>query len=266
MTLPRPSPMVEVGPYRVGDIREESPYELSNGHRIECMSSGPRHARTNLQGGKVLDSDPDAPSAGVDPGYTFGDAHLRAPDVGVGGLPDASGFSTEVPPLIVEYADVGQDERELARKVDEFQTAGTRYIWVVRLTGPLRVQVYELDDRGRRLKPRLVAGDGTLTAPGVLRNPVPVKALVDRDAANAATLRNLLNRVGYESLESLEVQKFEEGREEGRETELRGAVVDMCELLGVAMDPNRQAALDAMRAPALRELKATLKATRAWPG
>jgi hypothetical protein len=42
-----------------------------------------------------------------------------------------------------------------------------------------------------------VAGE-LLEAPGVLRNPVPVQALYDADAANAATLRNLLQRAGYE--------------------------------------------------------------------
>ena len=38
-----------------------------------------------------------------------------------------------------------------------------------------------------------------LTAPGILRNPVPVEAMWDGDVANAMTLRNLLNRAGYET-------------------------------------------------------------------
>jgi hypothetical protein len=51
----------------------------------------------------------------------------------------------------------------------------------------------------------------TLELPGVLRNPVPVRALFDRDAAHEVVLRNLLQRRGYANLEDVR----EEGREEG---------------------------------------------------
>jgi hypothetical protein len=40
-----------------------------------------------------------------------------------------------------------------------------------------------------------------LRAPGILRNPVPVEAPFDRSAAHEVTLRNLLQRRGYEGLE-----------------------------------------------------------------
>jgi len=64
---------------------------------------------------------------------------------------------------------------------------------------------------------QVVEAEGVLTAPGVLRNPVPVRALVDGKAANAATLRNLLNAEGYESLDDVRA----EARVQAIETVLR---------------------------------------------
>nr|VFJ75920.1 MAG: hypothetical protein BECKFW1821C_GA0114237_109313 [Candidatus Kentron sp. FW] len=86
--------------------------------------------------------------------------------------------------------------------------AGTRYIWVVRLMGPQRVEVHTKD-----APMRILSATDTLEAPGILRNPVPVQALFDRKEANRVTLRNLLQREGYEDLEAV----LREGREEGRE-------------------------------------------------
>jgi hypothetical protein len=40
---------------------------------------------------------------------------------------------------------MGQDEESLQDKIVDLLAAGTRFIWVVRLTGPRRVEVHELD-------------------------------------------------------------------------------------------------------------------------
>lgn len=87
---------------------------------------------------------------------------------------DMPGWSGKAPPLAIEYAGAGQDEDELARKIGELHGLGTRAIWVVRLTGPLRVEIHEPG-----VAVRLVDADGTLTAPGILANEVPVRALID---------------------------------------------------------------------------------------
>jgi hypothetical protein len=50
---------------------------------------------------------------------------------------------------------------------------------------------------------RVVGSDGELSAPGVLQLPVPVCALYDRAAAHETTLRNLLARKGYTSLDAV---------------------------------------------------------------
>lgn len=200
-----------VGPFQADQIRDGDRYELSNGHAIHCMTTGGRHSGANYAGSSVLGSDPAVESAGIDTGITFNDGkNLRAPDVVVNVDLRASGWVGQTPPLIVEYADTGQDHAELARKIAEFLELGTRFIWVVHLVGPLRVEVHE---PGRPV--RIVPGDGELTAPGVLQNPVPVRALIDPKAAHEATLINLLNREGYPSIEAILQKGREQGREEG---------------------------------------------------
>ncbi|MCB2262364.1 MAG: DUF4351 domain-containing protein, partial [Candidatus Thiosymbion ectosymbiont of Robbea hypermnestra] len=134
--------------------------------------------------------------------------NLRAPDIAVGNVPDEPGWISGAPPLAVEYADVGQDERDLQAKIRTLLGAGTRYVWVVRLTGPRRIEIYEPHAS------RSLAYPGQqLKAPGILANPVPVEALYDPEAAHETALRNLLQRRGYADLDAVR----EEGREEGEQ-------------------------------------------------
>ncbi len=120
------------------------------------------------------------------------------------------GWIPGAPPLAVEYADHGQDEIALKIKIKELLATGTRYVRVVRLTGPQRVEVHTKD------RPtRLLSATENLTAPGILRNPIPVLALFDRKAAHRVTLRNLLQREGYEDLEAVLLEGARRGRAEG---------------------------------------------------
>ncbi len=196
------------GPFRADQLRDGDRYELSSGHPIYCAPSGWRHGSSHMTGGLVLDSDPDVQWSGADVGISPDSGTLRAPDVVVQTTPPTGNATwlTEAPPLVVEYAGPGQDERELMDKIAELLAAGTGQVWVVRLVGPQRVEVH------RAAEPIKVytAGD-VLEAPGILRNSVPVRALFDRDAAHEVVLRNLLQRRGYADLEDVR----EEGREEG---------------------------------------------------
>jgi len=194
------------GPFRADQLRSGDPYELDNGHPIECLPSGGRHAKANLSGGLALETDPSVTSAGFDTGFATDEQTLRAPDIAVGNVPDEPGWMNGVPPLAVEYADVGQDEADLQVTIRTLLDAGTRFIWVVRLTGVRRVEVHQPQ------APFVLAYPGqSLEAPGVLSNPVPLEALYDPDAAHEAALRNLLQRRGYLDLDAV----LEEGREEG---------------------------------------------------
>ena len=230
------------GPFRADQLRSGDPYELSNGHPINCLPTGRRGGRATNVGGGVLASDPAVQDVGVDVGYSPSPDTLRAPDLSVGEIPDQPGWAEGAPALAVEYADTGQDEADLQVKIRELFAGGTRYVWVVRLTGPRRIEVYEPDR-----KVRLAHPGEQLEAPGILANPVPVEALYDREAARQVIFRNLLQRQGYASLEDV--------RAEGTAQGLRDAVVEVLMGRGLAVDDELRTALAAVADPeALRSI------------
>lgn len=234
-------------------------YELHDGHPIYCAPTGGDGARGVTVGAQVLATDPAVNEAGIDAGFSPSPGTLRAPDIAIGNVPDKMGWIPGVPPLAVEYAGKGQDEDQLQLKIADFLGAGTLFIWVVRLVGPRRVEVYE------RGKPMRTAGPGEeLSAPGILQNAVPVEAFYDRGTAQRLTLRNLLQREGYESLDDVREEGREAGEAHGREEGLRAAIRDLCDVLGIAVDPGREAALDTMGTHELNALRVQIKRDRRW--
>lgn len=218
------------GPFRADQLRPGDPYELSNGHPVHCLPTGGRGGKATSVGDGVLASDPSVEDVGVDVGFSPSPEVLRAPDLAVGQISDQPGWSQSAPALAVEYADTGQDEAELRTKIQELFAAGTRHVWVVRLTGPRRVEVHQPDQKLRIAHP----GE-QLEAPGILANPVPVEALYDREAARRVIFRNLLQRQGYSSLEDV--------RAEGEVQGLRKAIAAVCAGRGLAVDDDLRAAL-----------------------
>ncbi len=200
------------GPFLAAHVRDGDSYELSNGHPIECSPSGPLHSSSNLIGGEVLDTDPDVEWAGIETGYSPDPGELRAADIALDRPPagDVDGWVPGAPRLAVEYAATGQDEKQLQKKIAEFFAHGTEFVWVVRLLGPRRVEVYAPDG-----SVEVKAGGEELTAPGILRNPVPVLALFDRAAGHRAVFRNLLQREGYENLDAVRMEGWKEGQARG---------------------------------------------------
>jgi hypothetical protein len=168
-----------------------------------------------------------------------------------------------VPPLAVEYAGPTQNEADLQTKIADLLAAGTRWVWVVRLSGPRRVEVYELE----RPVHTFTHGE-ELTAPGVLRNPVAVDALFVREASHEAVLRNLLQRRGYEGLDDVRAEGRNEGRDEGRdEGERRGlteAVAGLCDVLDIPLTDERRAAVGRLDVAGLRALVDRLRRDRRW--
>jgi len=210
------------GPFRADQLRSGDPYELSNGHPVHCFPTGRRGGKATSVGDGVLASDPAVQDVGVDVGFSPSPEILRAPDLSVGDIPDQPGWAEGAPPLAVEYADTGQDEADLQVKIQELFAAGTRHVWVVRLTGPRRVEVHQPGE-----KPQIARAGEELRAPGILANPVPVEALYDRAAAREVILRNLLQRQGYASLDEV--------RAEGELQGLRTAVVEVLIGRGLAV-------------------------------
>lgn len=88
---------------------------------------------------------------------------------------------------------------------------------------------------------RIASADDELTAPGILHDPVPVRALVDSGAANVATRRNLLTPYGYKTIEEIEAKKLAEGRVEGRTEGLATAVLAVLAARGLVPDDERVA-------------------------
>lgn len=198
---------------------------------------------SNVDGAIVLKSDPGVEEVGFDTGIELDDGRtLRAPDVSVGPLERAPGWSRTAPPLALEYADRGQDERESQAKIADLLGAGTRWVWLVRLTGLQRVEVYEA-----RRKMRVVGLDEVLTAPGVLKNPVLARSLVDSKAATQATLRNLLNREGYDGLEAVVEFGKAEGKAEGSAAGKVHAALTVLATRGVAISDDLRRRLEACR-------------------
>jgi Uma2 family endonuclease len=253
------SPDDRPGPYTADQIAEGEPYELSNGHLIRCEPGGGSHGIEKATGALVLGSDPAANDVGVDTGFSWTPKMLRAPDLAVGNIPNQPGWVKGVPHLAVEYADVGQDEQELEQKIRDLLDAGTRYLWVVRLTGPRRVEVFE---PGKPM--RVVLPGDTLIAPGVLKNPVRVEALYDRDVAERATLTNLLQRQGYEGLDAARAAGRAEGKAEGKAEGLRAAVRSLCRALSVPLTEKRDAEIQRMNAAELDALREHLERERRW--
>ncbi|MEZ4411239.1 MAG: hypothetical protein R3A52_32870 [Polyangiales bacterium] len=249
MTNPRIAP----GPFRADQLRSGDRYELSQGHPVYCAPTGQGGSGPNGRGFAVLDSDPAVTSAGVDTGLALSEDTLRAPDVTVNHEGEAGVWATRAP-LVVEYADRGQKEHELRAKIAELLTAGTRWVWVVRLVGPRRVEVHEAGQPVKTLGP----GE-SLAAPGVLQNTVPVEAMYDRDAAHEVTLRNLLQRAGYASLDAVR----EEGREEGALRALAESVLTVIDVRGLAVsDAQRERVMACRDRPTLeRWQRAAVTAT-----
>lgn len=218
------------GPFRAAALAPGDRYELHDGHAIYCAPTGGDGARGTVAGAQVLDTDPAVTEAGIDAGYSAGPKDLRAPDVSVGNVPDKPGWIQGVPPLALEYAGAGQDEAGLQSKIADLLDAGTRWIWVVRLLGPRRVEVYEKGKATRTFGP----GE-ELLAPGILQNPVVVEALFDRAVAHRLTFRNLLQREGYESLDAVRDEGREEGREEGRDEGRARAVLAVLAARSIAV-------------------------------
>jgi Uma2 family endonuclease len=228
------------GPFKAEQLRAGDPYELSRGHTIQCLPVGGRGGRANLVGGAVLDSDPAVRSAGVDTGFSPEPGTMRAPDIAVGDIPDAPGWVKGTPPLAVEYADTGQDEDDLQSKIVDLLEAGTKLVWVVRLVGPRRVEVYEPGARVRTMLPGEM-----LSAPEILQNAIPVEALYDRDAAHRVMLRNLLQREGFESLEAVKEEGLEQGLEQGERRALRASIREVLSARNLSTSAADDARIDA---------------------
>lgn len=226
-------PSLGRGPFTANQIRSGDRFELSHGNAVVCEPTGRAGAQKTAFGAEVIETDPAVDAAGVDAGFALTADTLRAPDIAVGAITDEPGWvQGQAPVLAVEYAGSGQDEGELTAKITELLAHGTQLLWVVRVAGSRCVEVYR---PGREVEIRM-PGE-VLEAQGILHNPVPVEALFERDAAHEHTLRNLLQRRGYEDIGEI--------REEGRLLALQDTLLRILEARGVGLvDSQRREVLE----------------------
>lgn len=215
-------PMLAPSPGWTADqIRSGDPYEISEGRRVEVMPTLIGGGDAQAWGAAVIKTNPKVKRAGVEIGVSTHAGMLRAPDVSVvaeGGADND--WARTAPRLAIEYASPGQDFVELRKKIDELLAAGTKRLWVVRLDGPRRVEVYEPG----RSKVIRVAGEH-LEAPEVLDEPLAVEALYNAEAAEGVILKNMLRRFGYRDLDAVREEGRAEGHAEGRAVERQEMVV-----------------------------------------
>lgn len=211
--MARPLPLgAPSGGWTADQVRSGDPVEISEGRRVEVMPTLKGGGVAQTWGAAVISTNPRVKQAGVEIGVSPHPHMLRAPDVSVVSEdgPDDE-WEHQAPPLAIEYAGPGQDFTELKTKIDELLAAGTRHLWVVRIDGPRRVEVYEPG------QPRVVRIAGEfLHAPTVLDEPLPVEALYNGEVAQGVILRNILRRYGYRDLEAVREEGHAEGRAEGR--------------------------------------------------
>ncbi len=229
-----------VGPFLPEQLRSGDPYEITRGHPVHCLPTGSDGTGPNGRGFIALDTDPMAANAGVDLGMDLGTYTMRAPDIAVGAFAEKGGWVKGALPLAVEYASVGQDEDDLQERIADMLSHGVKYVWVVRLLGPRRVEVHE-----RGVAMRTVLPGQSLTAPGVLQNPVRVEALYDRDAAHEAALQNILQRKGYRNLDAVRDEGREEGLEDGRKEAVALIERQLARRIGRALTDAERATLHA---------------------
>jgi Uma2 family endonuclease len=243
------------GPFRADGLEPGGYYEISRGHPVQLAPAGTRHGAANVIGALPLATDPMVVEMGIDVGHKLAEDTVRAPDVSVGGVPsDRPGWAKGAPPLAVEYADEGTKEADLQTKIEEYFGAGSKFVWVVRLVGPRRVEVYTSADAMT-----VHTAESSLEAPGILQEKMPAAALWDRRVALDVSMRNLLLRAGYKDIDQVREEGREEGREVGREEGRSAILLELFEAkLGRALSEAERdhvrRAVKGGRASALTEL------------
>ena len=244
MYKPMTDPLRGQGSFTIDHVAEGSRYELYNGHPVYCAPAGGDHASATSATSLVLGTDPEVEEVGTDVGYSSGPRQLRAPDVAVGNVPNKPGWVSGAPRLAVEHASRGQDEEELMAKVGELLAAGTEQVWVVRLIGPRRVEVWLQDGSTALYLP-----GQHISAPGILRRPVPVAALFDPEMAREAAWLNMLARHGYSDLDEVRQEGHAIGRQEGQVETLRATLLAVVEARGLALSAEARATVLGCTAP-----------------
>jgi hypothetical protein len=257
----------------------ETRLEYLDGVELFAAPADPPHARLHATLAYVLE-------AHAAPGYLTAVDMLTRTDEASDFAPDASVF-----PATYDARTGGRKLEELAfeisnrqglgvatRKARELARRGVRRVFCLRV-GQGRLLEWSREADGWQV----VADEAQLDDRCFVR-PVPVRVLVGAASADEAVVAALRAR-GVPALEAAVAEGEARGRAEGeaageargraegeaageargRAAGLRAAVVDLCEVLGIALDDERRARLAASGADDLEALRLALKQHRRWP-
>lgn len=241
-------------------LSSPSPYELSNGKPVLSEPVTLEHADAVIAGAIAIGTDPGAIKPMLNAGYSPDPTILRAPDISVGRNVGGSGWIRGAPELAIRYVEPNQDKEDLARFVFEMLTAGSRWVWVVRLGGPWQIDVYSFAELKRTYR----AGE-RIAAPGVLRNPIRVEWMYMRELASDAAFTNLMAARGFTDISSVREDGRKIGKMEGKRAgrrdglrealramfEARGWPLSEAQSLAIAHCDDREKLLDWTRAAAV---------------
>lgn len=231
-----------LAPIHAYQLDAPSPYELSDGKLVACAPATIEHADAVLAGAIAIGTDPTAIKPMINCGYSPDPTILRAPDISVGRFIGGSGWVQGSPELAIRYVEPTQDAEDLARFIFEMLTAGTRWVWVVRLGGPRRVDVYSF-----AIVKRSYTSGQSIEAPGVLKNPVRVDALYMRELATDAAFTNLTQRRGFNDLQAMLAYSDKIGsmraKRAGRRDGLREAIRLLFDARGWTLSEAQDAAI-----------------------
>jgi hypothetical protein len=241
----------------------EAGEEYVDGVRYEVMGAEPEHADPQCQLAYVV-------RACVAPGYVASTELLTRSDQG-------SDFTTDV---CVRRA--GTDPRARQRYLEElsFEVANSQTLGQldrrakklvkrgVRRVFGLLVQeekVYEWTRSGVRKEHPI---DGQIRD-RVFHTPLRIRAILDVAEAKRLVFEALVNEDDPNLgsyVEKKEAKSRIEGHKEGRKETLRSNVKDLCVVLGIALLPERNAAIEAMSVSELEALWKQLTNRKSWPG
>jgi hypothetical protein len=154
-----------------------------------------------------------------------------------------------------------QSLRDMTERAEELTARGVRRVIAI-FVQKGEVGEWSAKSGGwHKLEPDALFSDPTLA------QPFRVRELLDAAEADNAVARALFakkNPVIVKAQEDSRADGRAEGHADGRAEGLRVAVCDLCEVLGVALTPERQATLAEMDAAALDALRERLKRDRRW--
>lgn len=236
-------------------VRPETREEMIDGHLVLAPPALEPHAEQHYELDYVT-------RGGVAPGYIGATDLLTRTGTGTQFAADTCIRREGIDPAtgtryIEELAFEVANEQSLADVTKRARDLTARG---VRRTIAIFVKTNEVRDWSPSLDDWITFDPNGAIEDRTLATPLPVRALLDRAAANRAVVQGLKAKRDPAILEIKD-----EGRREGRAQMARTAIEGTCEILEIPFGPERQALLHTLDAAKLETLYAQIRTQRRWP-